>query len=59
MSTDKDQINALRDLLTMYRIAARKFITKVQDGRAKSVETFNDLVRCEEAANEYTKTFEG
>lgn len=42
----------LSDVVTAYNEAADKFIAKVQDGRARSRETYRDLVRAREQSKE-------
>lgn len=41
-----DLFRDLADVLEDYVEASEKFINKVDTGRAKSVETYNDLKRC-------------
>jgi hypothetical protein len=38
-----DQLKAAQEVLKIYDAAADKFIDKVDTGRARSVETYNDL----------------
>lgn len=40
---DETRIETLRDALETYDVAAEKFISKVESGRARSMETYNDL----------------
>jgi len=42
----KEQARKDREVLAKYDAAARKFIDKVDTGRAKSVETYNELKAC-------------
>jgi len=49
--TYNQYIDQLLHVLKQYNKAAKKFIDKVETGKAKSVETYNDLKKCYELSN--------
>lgn len=44
------------EALRAYMAAGRKFIEKVESGRARSVETYNDFKACEQQAKAALET---
>lgn len=50
-------INKLLSVIEKYDKASQKFINKVETGKARSVETYNDLKKCQDFKNKILINF--